>query len=33
VDLLAESEFMSEEVFNKKLTRMFSLDSLTRRFP
>ena len=31
--MLAESEFMSEEVFNKKLTRIFSLDSLAKKFP
>jgi hypothetical protein len=28
VDLLAESEFMSEEVFNKKVSRVYSVDSL-----
>ena len=33
VDLLAESEFMSEEVFNKKVTRLMSLETLSRRFP
>ena len=33
VDLLAESEFMSEEVFNKKLSRVLTLDSLWKRFP
>ena len=33
VDLLAESEFMSEEVFNKKVSRFFSLESLYRQFP
>ena len=33
VDLLAESEFMSEEVFNKKVSRIFSLQSLTDRYP
>lgn len=33
VDLLAESEFMSEEVFNKKLTRVFNIDALYKRFP
>lgn len=33
MDLLAESEIMSEEVFNKKLTRMFTLKDLDMRFP
>jgi len=33
VDLLAESDFMSEEVFNKKVSKVMSLESLQRRFP
>lgn len=33
VDLLAESDFMSEEVFNKKVSKVMSLESLLRRFP
>jgi len=33
VDLLAESEFMSEEVFNKKVSRVLTLDHLARRYP
>jgi hypothetical protein len=33
VDLLTESDFMSEEVFNKKVSKVMSLESLQRRFP
>lgn len=33
VDLLAASEFMSEEVYNKKFSKIYRLDDLARRFP
>jgi hypothetical protein len=33
VDLLAASEFMSEEVYNKKFSKVYRLDDLARRFP
>jgi hypothetical protein len=33
VDLLAESDFMSEEVFNKKVSKVMSIDTLHKRFP
>jgi hypothetical protein len=32
VDLLAESEFMSDEVYNKKFSKIYRLDSLYKRF-
>jgi hypothetical protein len=33
VDLLAASEFMSEEVYNKKFSKVYRLDDLAQRFP
>jgi hypothetical protein len=33
VDLLAASEFMSEEVYNKKFSKFYRLDDLALRFP
>jgi hypothetical protein len=33
VELLAASDFMSEEVYNKKFSRIYKLDDLAKRFP
>lgn len=33
VDLLAESDLMSDEIFNKKVSRVMNLESLYKKFP
>lgn len=33
VELLAASDFMSQEVYNKKFSRIYKLDDLAKRFP
>ncbi len=33
VDILAASDFMAEEVYNKKFSKIYKLDDLAKRFP